>query len=273
MYKNYCLYLTFDDRYIDGAIITIYSFLKNNKWFNGDIVIASSDENGCILSDFNREKICELYDKVRFIDIDSKMDLFMKLNKIMDDEKHNRFGPILYKLYAFTLKEYNRIVIIDADFLVKDDIRDIFFSKELKFGAVPDFIYKAQLEHFMYRINEYFNVGIISIEKSYINEEIIDKCIEAIESGNLYNHKEGFTYHGKFPEQDLLNLVMLEYKDVCLMPVVYNGNGLYNDMYRDDFKCIHYYGEFKPWIRQINHLKSHELWFEYKEMYDKEYNK
>ena len=40
---NYCLCTITDNNFVIGAISMLYSFLKINKWFDGDIVIFYSD--------------------------------------------------------------------------------------------------------------------------------------------------------------------------------------------------------------------------------------
>ena len=37
--KDYALYTTFNDNYIEMGSNMIFSFLYNNPWFNGDIII------------------------------------------------------------------------------------------------------------------------------------------------------------------------------------------------------------------------------------------
>lgn len=111
------LYLTFNDLYIKGAMVTIYSFIKNNKWFsdiNGDIIIAYPTDDK--ISDKNKEILSKLYKNIIFLEINPNDESYFTLNKLMSRELKSRFGPIIYKFHAFTLKEYDRIVIMDADF-------------------------------------------------------------------------------------------------------------------------------------------------------------
>ena len=41
--SNSCICTITNDDFVEGCITMIYSFLKNNKWFNNDIVILYSD--------------------------------------------------------------------------------------------------------------------------------------------------------------------------------------------------------------------------------------
>ena len=66
--KNFCLYTAVNDTFIDGALVMLYSFLKNNSWFDGDIIVGYGKEEGCQLSYENREKIANLYYKIKFIE-------------------------------------------------------------------------------------------------------------------------------------------------------------------------------------------------------------
>ena len=41
-----CIFMVVNDNFAIGALVTLYSFLKNNQWFKGDIIIGyGSDES------------------------------------------------------------------------------------------------------------------------------------------------------------------------------------------------------------------------------------
>lgn len=270
MINKYCLYLTFDDRYIDGALITIYSFIKNNKWFKGDIVIGCPNEEKFILSKENRDKILEIYSNTLFIDIDKNNEVYVKLNQAMNDNLKNRFGPIIYKFHAFQLSEYDRIVIMDADFLVVDDISELFFNEDIKFGAAIDFCYKKEQLEYKERTDEYFNVGIMSVGKENITVDIINEAISILENGELNDTTKVKHFKGLYPEQDLLNVIMSKRK-VTLLPTTFQGNGRSVNSC-DDCKCIHYWGELKPWKIKVPIFNIWNKWGEYKKEYEERYN-
>lgn len=199
--------------------------------------------------------------------------IFLSINQ--DDEKYKileqtvntkflktRFGPIIYKFHAFTLKEYDRIVIMDADFLVKDDISELFYNDDIKFGATIDPYFKTNLDVFKNRDKEYFNVGIMSVSKQYLDGNIINDTIEIIKNDCLKQNNEVFTFKGDYPEQDLLNLIMFK-KDVMLIPTKYNGNGsLKTDDYLT-YSCIHFLTGNKPWKLGENYSNSFKVWHDY----------
>ena len=51
--KN-ALYTTFNDAFLETGATMIYSFLDNNKWFEGDIIILHDEGDNCKFSDENK---------------------------------------------------------------------------------------------------------------------------------------------------------------------------------------------------------------------------
>ena len=255
------LYLTFNDAYIKGAIVTIYSFIKNNEWFSkmgGDIIIAYPDNDK--LSAENKEIISKLYSNIIFIEINSSDEKYLQFDKIMGKGLKKRFGPIIYKFNAFTLKEYDRIVIMDVDFLVKENISELFLKEDIKFGAVIDKYFNKYLTEFTKRHDEYFNVGIMSVGNEYLNDNIINEAIDIIKNDKLKTETEVFTFKGEYPEQDILNLIMSKY-DVTLMPSKYNGYDFKTSC--QEYACIHYMTSLKPWKFFNSLYPSWNIWYEY----------
>ena len=167
--KQYCLYIVVNDDFTDGAIVTLYSFLKNNAWFNGDIVIGCLDKNGFRLSAENREKIGNLYYKTKFIDIKAEdfYDIFKNMS--LRSMRNVGFEMVICKFQIFRMHEYDKVLCIDSDMLIVDDIRELF-ENDIEFGAAPDKIdEKYGLSCYSERINEYFNSGIKNDYRRIIN--------------------------------------------------------------------------------------------------------
>ena len=61
--EKYCVYTYATKNFVDNCFVAIYSFLDNNSWFTGDIIIGS--EQG-VIADEIKNYLVFLYDKIRF---------------------------------------------------------------------------------------------------------------------------------------------------------------------------------------------------------------
>lgn len=133
--------------------------------------------------------------------------------------------------------------------LVREDISELFLREDIKFGAVIDSYFKVHIDNFIKRQNE------------YLDNVIINEAIDIINNDSLTKQTEVFTFKGKYPEQDILNLIMSK-RDVTLIPSKYAENGFDFNTDCKGYTCIHYMTAFKPW-KITNNCTSFKIWNEY----------
>lgn len=112
---------------------------------------------------------------------------------------------IYYRYYAPLILKYKKIIYLDCDIIVLDDIAKLYFEDigNKTIGACIDFIY-------YYKQNYIFNSGVILFDcKKFEENKIREKCIDLIEKNNF-----------KYPDQDALNIVCKD--DIFLLSVKYN---------------------------------------------------
>ena len=253
-----CIFMVVNDNFAIGALVTLYSFLKNNQWFKGDIIIGYGSDEGCGLSEENKEKFINLYYKTKLVELKfgDFYDIFENLIPLAQGGVG--FEMTVYKFHAFRLCEYDKVVIFDADMLIIDDVSEIF-TNEIKFGALYDVKNEDFSEDlFKIRETEYFNSGIMVIDKEWLKEDVIIGCDEILKNG-LLNEEINIKHHkGLYPEQDLLN-VYFRNNEVTLIPRHYSADRFYCDENNfKDVKIIHYLTYLKPWIYQ-----DYEGWTQY----------
>lgn len=258
--------MTFNDEFTDGAIISIYSFLKNNTWFDGDIIIGYISNSKMGLNFENRERINNLYHKVKFVEINENTNYITRLKGVLNFQQTGcGFEQTLLKFHAFTLSEYDRVFLMDADVLVVEDVKDLFFNEYIKFGVTEDLHTGTHRHDFVIRKNEYFAAGFMTIGKEYITTEIIDDCVDILTSGKLLEDSCVPHFKGLYPEQDLLNLAMMK-RDVILLPSSYQESRFRLDEEGGTPKIIHYLTKYKPWKKEPKYEKkgwTQDLWDEY----------
>ena len=159
--KEHCIFMVVNDSFAVGAIITLYSFLKNNPWYDEDIIIGCGTDEGWGLSDENKEMLQNLYHKLKIVDLgfNEFYDIYDSLIPLA--QSGTGFEMTVYKFHAFRLTDYQKVVVFDADMLILGDIKELF-ELDIEFGG----LYEVKNEDFSNdifkkRTNEYFNVGVM----------------------------------------------------------------------------------------------------------------
>ena len=91
-----------NDEFAQGAQVLIYSFLKNNPWFNGDFIVFYNNEYSR-LSLENKNKMSKLYSKVEFRNVDTSdySKVFKRFKRLWKGKPQERFIPSLFTYEAF----------------------------------------------------------------------------------------------------------------------------------------------------------------------------
>ena len=99
MNGTYAIYTLFDDNFFATGYTMIYSLLKNNPWFDGDINILT-DDNLLILSDEHKKMLVSLSNHIKFVKVshDDYSALLENQAKMCDNPKHL---SCFYKLEIF----------------------------------------------------------------------------------------------------------------------------------------------------------------------------
>lgn len=216
--------------------VSIYSLLKNNE--NRDEIMIYIIDDG--ISDTNKEKIiCEIESfngKYKFISADL----------ILGNEKMNnypQYGGTRKNVHSFLklcigsflTDEIDRILYIDCDTLVLDDISSLYYSDldGKVIGMVQDCLVVKQKSLISFSENDrYYNSGVILFD--------VKKWKENNGEERVIKHSIRQTYGTV--DQDLLNV---EFKDeICCLPIRYN------------FQPFHIVYDNKTFFRHFPHKKD-----------------
>ena len=163
MNSKYAIVTICNDSYIDYCSTMIYSFIKNNDWFTGDIIICC-DPEFVILSEENRNKLKSLYGNIIMREV-NKSDYDSLFNNFKNKDK--KFFPSAYTYEVFEIEGYDSILYLDADMLIIDDIKELF-EKPVKIGVVS-----LTLENYkQWEINRLglYNLGLILVNHQNIED-------------------------------------------------------------------------------------------------------
>lgn len=269
--KKVALFTICSDNLVEVCLTMLFSFLYNNEWFKqeGDIIILC-DNNICPLSTDNREKFINLYNNTKFINVDYEFykPLIEHQEKVLNTPEH--FKPVTYKYELFKDYGYEKHVFLDADMIVKNNIKEIFYNS-FNFGVCLDMScmqseYKTNVIFYNNSQNEnvYFNSGMMIIGKNLMNDNIFKQIFNF--NLNLtpdYNFKKKLSWKGKMVEQDTLNEIITNYN---IIPYeTYNHSHFFINQYNyKNTKIIHYCGAYKPWeVNNERYEMAHMFFYKY----------
>jgi lipopolysaccharide biosynthesis glycosyltransferase len=269
--ERYALTTILNNPFADHFYVFINSFLENNPWFNGDLIIMYSDE----LSPLSDEKIDELrlfYRKTIFkkIDTTGHYNDVITLFKSKISKNFHRFTPSVLTIETFNLIDYDKVLYLDSDMLVVNSLRDLYLidhdiavTRDTSSYIRKAIIKKAGSDDVL------LNGGFLLLSGSFMRS--------AQHVKNMLNLFPKLT-NPKFLDQSLLNEYFKDF-DVLFLSSDYNllkrcfddtkAAELSNSL--KDIKVIHYVGE-KPWnIKQKEFEKNYKaiekLWLDYSKKY------
>jgi len=113
--ERYALTTILNNPFADHFYVFINSFLENNPWFNGDLIIMYSDE----LSPLSDDKIEELklfYRKTIFkkIDTTGHYNDVITLFKSKISKNFHRFVPSVLTIEIFNFTDYDKVLYLDS---------------------------------------------------------------------------------------------------------------------------------------------------------------
>lgn len=235
------LFTMIDDDFMIGFRVFWKSFIEHNKWFNFDFLILDSG-----LSEESKKELQETYEKIKIIQV--KKENYLKINMSVTSDILKK---TYWKLDIFSHDEYDRLVFLDMDILVRGDIREIFqFTGQIA-GCQA---YRPRSD----RLTQEINSGVFVINKPAISHETYIAILDFT--------KKGFT----MPDQAAINQFFRRKK---YLPKVYNVEKrmLHTKRHKETLnnaKIIHYVAS-KPWqkikpnAREKTYRELENLWLEY----------
>jgi lipopolysaccharide biosynthesis glycosyltransferase len=249
--KNILFTTHLDDKFIDGALVMIYSMKKNVKDFMEYPMKILHSSAISDLSVENREKIKKLVPHVEFEDIynQSYMDAPVQY------PKHR---VAFLSLECFRPTEYEKVFFFDCDMLCIRDISEGIEEAPSEWvsgcGGSPTDI----------------NCGLMMIGKSWLNEEVYNNMVDCV---NTMGETRLFTQHMINHVVPSFNLISDDY-NWKVAPTTDSDRKITEYGITDTTKIIHWAGALpdknrkpypKPWEEDRDSNSLTQLWYKYKD--------
>lgn len=246
--NNIPVFFCCNDKYAVPMAVSLTSIVANTKSFINFYIVCNNIPR-CVIDNIEKLKKTFKNFTINYINVDIGI-----LEKLPQIEWYS-INMYLRFLIPELKPELERVLYLDCDIIVKDDIQKLFDIElaDNVLAAVPIekcMIKEYNIENHIKDINldsnthKYFNSGLLLINcKKWMENGFTRKLFKVIENkGSLF----------KFPDQDALNLVFennyMELDKRFNLDINYiknedkNGNRLINDIF-----LIHYSGREKPW--------------------------
>lgn len=260
-----------NESYSPHLEMALFSLLTNGKKSFYEIYVLSFDMSKS--SRRKLEKICKHFDNasIRFVDLDDSNFKGFKILEHFSKDMYSRY------LLADLLPDKDRILYLDADILITDDLSDLYntgiddyYAAGVRDYGISQDMFKDYLMSLDLHDRPYFNSGVLLFNLKKIRE---DNKVQSLmdETVRLFDKI-------KHPDQDVINIVFKE----KIKPL--GGIWNYQDDDRrtgrislDDAVIIHYTSGNKPWNtpnseRGYNSLSHHlyeQYLYNYLEVFDK----
>ncbi|MFA5407679.1 MAG: glycosyltransferase [Bacilli bacterium] len=222
-------------------LVNIYALLSTNKVKKLYLII----EDNTITS---IKDICSKYKaEVEFINI-NKIDEYVKQSSPNYNTKYSKLS--MSRLYFTQILKEDKILYLDADTLVLDDISELWntkFDDNVLIGIHEGGEWDRHL-HTTGLDSKYINSGVLLMNLKALREEELGESMLYLINNNKYD----------FPDQDVINLV-------CRNRIGYISNE-YNSAETtgipEHIRIMHYIRGNKGWKKDSKHS---ELWREWEE--------
>ncbi len=261
---KYCLVTVTTESYSLWTEVMIFSFVKSNVWFDGDIFIISND-----LTSETKKKYA-IFPNIIF-----KEPTNMLIEKVTNLSNRipgfKNIGSMFYSLELFDLTGYKKVLFLDSDMLVTQSIKEVF-DFDARFVASAESCWyagKGRRTDNYETVSDYsepeifiknpINSGFMVIDHELVKNDNYLGMINMIEP-ELWSNK--LTFHA---DQLIINLflkdrITLSDARYNYRPTIAAGILQRDGLNFEDAKIIHFYRQYKPWnFKEVFQLSQHEM--------------
>jgi hypothetical protein len=239
--------------FVPGLEVLISSFINVYPDFCSDVIVY---HDGTI-TPFVQARIKSIYKNTLF----QEPDMAWMTDLPQDSANRKRIGILGYmSVMALSLTSYERVIVLDSDVAIVDDISRFWTGIDQPLGTMPttnlvdtntvftchDFGARPWVAMCRPLGKPIINSGIISIPRRYMS----DQDLADIKKLVIHNGEKFCPLLDRFADQKAWNR-FLAARDVEILPINFNCNIKYLDQYRAGdlsfVRMVHFAG-YKPWF-------------------------
>ena len=273
--RRVCLATVTTDSFVPGTLVMLHSFLAQNRWFNGDIVVIHRQ-----LTVEHRQYLARIHENVRFLEVSAQLQA--RVNTIV--RRYPDFASVqarFYSLETFRLRGYGKVLFCDSDLLFRCPIPELFELPQSLVVCGDAFHYRDCPREWRVRRNQAvsdaleatpyhdtFNSGVMLIAQELLTDEHYVGLLDLIDAD-----MDGGT---TIADQVVLNMYFAGQQH--LVSATYNyalGHraAIYakEGLRLTEAHVLHYNGPVKPWLagrlldasqREPGLIKACAPWFD-----------
>jgi lipopolysaccharide biosynthesis glycosyltransferase len=256
--EGYVIVTACTPSFLPGAMVMLRSFLDHNPWYGGAAVVltnkVTSEMETCLTSIY----------PVSFKLIGTEI-----INKAAELRKAVTTGRIVdarfYSLGLFSITGYDKLLFLDSDVLIRNDVSELFLRPEAILCAGDGFHYRDKLRtgpdyrphklRFWQRRADYwsgnFNSGVVCIDSTIATQNNYRELVAMIDPQYFLT---GVKRHND--DQLLMNIFF--YGKTTLISSKYNYRlGIAKQIMAkdgvqlEDAAIVHYTARRKPWMSEM----------------------
>lgn len=241
------------ENFLPGALVMIDSFLENNAWFDGDIIVIHEG-----LSDHAGEQLIGGFPNVSMHQVSPELSTRLDaVSSVVDwiEIRRLQFGS----LEILSFDQYDRIIFCDSDLLFLDSIEELI--------ALPDpliccgdgatirgngrdaetFAEVSSPDAENTDLSQTFNSGFMIFNSELLSRETYDLALSMITADRWKSDPTGHT------DQMLFNMLFTGQQRLVSTAynyTMYHQESIqsYSDIVFSDAKVLHFNGPSKPWF-------------------------
>lgn len=271
--KKYCIATVTDSQFVGGTLVLIHSFLKHNSWFKGDIILFNNDLGE------EEKKWFDHFPRLSFVEVDPELHERTENLALEYERFQNRKGQF-YSLNAFKLYDYDRVLFLDSDLLIRGSFKSLFKHKGDLLVCGDAYYYKGKRRDpiTFHKVSpkeaelldevwlDTFNSGMMMIDKSVLTPENYQAMVDMINvphfSKITSSHSDQMLINQHFRKQYTLVSSTYNYRLVVAEQISAKDGVTYKDCI-----AVHYTARKKPWV-PFHAIRSIKEYPEYRQSFD-----
>jgi hypothetical protein len=171
-------------------------------------------------------------------------------------------SEIFYKFAVFALRDFERVVYLDCDTLVMDDVSALWDLDQHADAAVYG-VRETQDMGTLAMMLEKVNTGVLVLNRPLLSPDVHQAMIEIARAGTTYDGSDQGVVNHFLEERPQLRVGALD--PAYNVMVTWKKLGRWEQI-RDQVRILHFVNKFKPWVP--HHARDPLFDAEFKQLWD-----